>query len=467
MKRITRFFAITLGLGLVLGGLAAATNHQFKKEFVQTKAEGEPNATYSSIYTGWNNTSLDSTCNQVLIRYSGTAHGLGDTTINASEDNNIKAHIFLDGVSLGDLTNARIIPWNGQAWMRIVYPKTAVNEGEHYLEITEGLQVGASIFNSFSLRLINSLWCAPLDPLVETSDYSLFTPSDYNIVGNDTNPFYKDLGSLFADSFAFRFNFNIPASDLATTKVKMEFGATDIFGNGGIYRVYLNDSTYKFGMFFNNTFDWNTYKECSAWTADTTHLVEFYAIKTDANTMTLIFGVDGTLLWKTTGNISSLDFTGHTCLSFSNTGTTKLASYYSSVDTTYDSLRRFGIRQLHSKDIAFDDDSETDACLGENGYYAKAKEFYNTYLNTTQRKAFATSSNYVQLRERMIAWAAANGKTLTFDPSTGALVESSNRIVPFVDKRSNDALIAAVSIATISVAGFVVLFILKKKKATR
>ena len=105
--------------------------------------------------------------------------------------------------------------------------------------------------------------------------------------------------------------------------------------------------------------------------------------------------------------------------------------------------------------------------LGENGYYAKAKEFYNTYLNTTQRKAFATSSNYVQLRERMIAWAAANGIELSFNPSTGALVEGSNRIVPFVDKRSNIALIIAVSTITISTLGFVVLSILKKKKATR
>ena len=303
------------------------------------------------------------------------------------------------------------------------------------------------------------------DELVKNADYLLFTPSDYSISGNNSIPFYKDLGGVFLDSFAFQFNVNIASENLDATSAKINLGATDIYGNNPAFIFYLNDATYKFGMFLNGNYDWDTYNKIPNWTADTDHLVEFYAIKSDATHMVFILGFDGFVLWKTQPkDISGINFTGHTFISFSNKGTSQLASVYSSVPTLTKALNRFGKNKLHSEDIAFDNNANTGACAGENGYYVKAKAFYNTYLTPTQQKEFATNASYENLRNRIVAWGAANGEAVSFNASTGALVISSNRINVFHDHSENIAvIIVAITMAALSMAMMLYHFLRKKK----
>ena len=81
--------------------------------------------------------------------------------------------------------------------------------------------------------------------------------------------------------------------------------------------------------------------------------------------------------------------------------------------------------------------------------------------------AFASGIEYVNQRERFTAWATANGETITFDTTTGALTASRISNVIFFDKENSGiyfAIIVAV-IATISAAG--VFIMLKKKKHTK
>ena len=294
---------------------------------------------------------------------------------------------------------------------------------------------------------------------IEDADYLLFTPSDYNLVGNDTGVYYGNLGNIFQNSFGFQFNINVPNSDINTTVTRIAFGATDIYGNSALAKLYLHDNTYKFGMFFNGSYDWSTYNVNPEWTPDVNHLVEFYAIKTDSTHMMFLLGFDGELIWKTAAkDISDINLSNRNFLSFYNEGSTKHASYYSSIPTVDKVLERFGERKLSAKDVSFDNYSNTGACLSK---YQDAKNFYNTFLTPNQKVAFANNAKYANLKERFIAWGEANGEIISFN-AQGALL--SNHISSLSYKETPIYLII-VLIITFSTIGFGFIYpSLKNKK---
>jgi hypothetical protein len=73
--KIRKIIAALILPGLLMAGLLAV-NFGRKNSVDEVRAT-EPNASYSSIYSdGFNNTQKFDGYNQVLIVYSGTAHGL-------------------------------------------------------------------------------------------------------------------------------------------------------------------------------------------------------------------------------------------------------------------------------------------------------------------------------------------------------------------------------------------------------
>lgn len=467
----------TIGDSVILG-FTLRLNSNLKWEFNSTTSwAGEyvftdpVNATYSKIYSDdFNNGTHATGYNRLMIVYTGSAHNHSTAITSLLELKRYDGYVQIDGTPLSEYQDGstQIAPWNGQLWIQLIYPASAVSVGS-VLTINEGCKIGDAVFAKMVFRLNSSdKWekvaLIEDDELVKNNDYMLFTPSDLGLsLQNDTIPFYGDLGTTFQDSFAFQFNVNIPSADVATTTSKIYMGSTDNFGTSPMFVLYLNDGTYNFGMFFNGAFDWNTYNKFPSWEGDVTHLVEFYAIKTDSTHMSFLLGVDGALIWKTSADISSANFNGHTFLSFNNSGSTKSKDIYSNAPTAEKALNRFAKNKLASESVAFDNNNDTGACRGENGSYAKAKAFYNNYLNAAQRKAFASEARYEQLRARMVAWGVANGENISFNASTGDLVLNANRISLFKNDESRKvAIISIIAIALgISVTFF---FVLKKKQ---
>ena len=434
------------------------------------------NATYNKIYSdAYNNVEISSGSpyNKLMFVYTGTAHG-NPATIAGDELNKYASYVTLDGNPLP--SGSQIAAWSDQTWITIIYPASSVSTGSTLL-IKEGTKIGNAVLEKMVFKLNSSSKWEKLgliadDPLVKNNDYMLFTPSDFGLkLQNDSIPFYGDVGSIFENSFAFQLNITIPAVNISTTGVRIRFGATNIYGSNPLFVLYLNDSTAKFmlgvGGESNTNWDWNTYSASPAWwTGDVTHLIEFYAIKTDNTNMVFLLGVDGELIWKTSAHdISGFDYTGHTFFNLENKGSTKDKTYYASAPTVEKALTRFGERKLKSNDVSFGNNNDTGACRGGEGYYANAKAFYNTFLTATQKQAFANESAYANLKARMIAWGAANGETISFNASTGALeVSASNRLV-IMDPRNSVVLmvIITVSLLVMLTAGGV-LYIRRKKE---
>ena len=109
--------------------------------------------------------------------------------------------------------------------------------------------------------------------------------------------------------------------------------------------------------------------------------------------------------------------------------------------------------------------NDTGMCLGENGYYANAKAFYNHFLTNNQKIAFATNNTYAQQRERFIAWGSANGETISFNSSTGDLISNSLNVSIFNKGMSNNYIMLIVfTICGGSLLSLLVFSLKKKKK---
>ena len=262
-----------------------------------------------------------------------------------------------------------------------------------------------------------------------------------------------------SDSFGFRFIVNVPENG-SSSNISLRFGGTSIFGSNAKLVVEMKYNS-NIIVSFNGAED-SSSKVQPNWSTGVDHLVEIYFIKRTPTSANILFGFDGELLWKSANkNISGVTFQNY----FSAYGTANTSSYYKSADdTTYKALNRFSSKKLHSEDVDFDNYSDTGMCLGENGYYAEAKAFYNNFLTTNQKKAFATNNTYAQERERMIAWGRANGEIVSFNGSTGDLILNTLKISIF-NEYMGDRLATLIIFAACS-ASFLLTFafLLKKKK---
>ncbi len=111
---------------------------------------------------------------------------------------------------------------------------------------------------------------------------------------------------------------------------------------------------------------------------------------------------------------------------------------------------------------------EGTACLstskGGSGYYDNAVEAYAD-LSEDAKIQFASNSDFTKARERLIAWAAANGSSIEFNTTTGAIQPklSANSILSESNTINNSTIIIIIvvsSTALIAVGGY---FLLRRK----
>lgn len=165
------------------------------------------------------------------------------------------------------------------------------------------------------------------------------------------------------------------------------------------------------------------------------------------------------IYWKLTN-----DGTGSSYASggkYNVTENTVFYAYYAQTDAEV--VNEFVGVQLHfDVDVVpVSDTSDTGACRGENGYYAIAKAVYINFTNS-QKSLFRTGEAYAAARERLSAWATANGET--YNPSTGTLSSAIHNNGDNLNANSGDHMVVIISvIAAISIASLLVLIVLKKR----
>lgn len=73
-----------------------------------------------------------------------------------------------------------------------------------------------------------------------------------------------------------------------------------------------------------------------------------------------------------------------------------------------DNVDKFCLNFMHPE-ISFYDQSNTGACKGETGYYKLAKDAFNL-LSAEEKTIFNNNEDYINYKNRLIAWADANGE---------------------------------------------------------
>ena len=454
---------LTVG-SCIMDGFKLKLNENSKWDYYFGEAV---NATFSSIYNDdYNNIEHYTGFNRLLIVYNGPAHGNPSAVSSPDELKKYDQYVLIDGVPLSTGASGsgttQISAWSGQTWVMIIYPASAVSEGS-ILEVREGTKVGNAVLEKMVFKLnSSSKWekqnYIADDSLVKNSDYKLFTISDYPFASNSSYIFFA--GSEFVDamndSFGFRFIVNIPTGKAASTSANLNMACTNIYGSNPIIKVTLNYGSNSY-LTFNGNIDWST-NLSPVWTEDEDHLVEVYFIRTSSTTGNVLLGIDGNLIWKS----ASQNFEGLTWHNYFTTTGGDTASYYSSAtDTTAKALARFNSRKLHSEDVSFSDNRETNNC---KTYYGQAKAFYNDFLTGNQRKEFASSASYANHRARFIAWGAANGESVSFNGSTGDLIVASNANMLSAIVEDKSALIIVVISSFVTVTALLYILVLKKRK---
>lgn len=318
---------------------------------------------------------------------------------------------------------------------------------------------------SFQLFFRTSAWInVYLDYVRVTTrpDYGLATLSDVNsnfvsptqYTAATTSIPVNNMSPFGAHSIGLKFGVNAPNG----TGIVIDFSACSNFADPHYtIRLGTNSATDGYVTLLHNNKEVET-KYGITFAKDVTHTVEFYSIVLDAETLRHEVVIDGiTRYAKNTtydeGDIGRVEVLTH----YQNT-TDPVT--YTDVDVVNTALNRFGVNKLDSKTVSFDDNRETGACLSK---YAAAKTFFNTYVTSSQRVAFATNANYANLKARMMAWAAANGEVINFDANTGALTASSNNTL-FFKEQSNQLIIISIVISTLLVVGLISARIIKKRK---
>ena len=116
---------------------------------------------------------------------------------------------------------------------------------------------------------------------------------------------------------------------------------------------------------------------------------------------------------------------------------------------------------MHMRDIQQTDTSDTGACRGANGYYAKAKNAYQNYPNSVKTK-MSQDDLWSAAQARFSAWAVANGETATFN-GTSLTVKTAFAPITSITSSSGST-IAIIIISSISVVAIGGYFLFRKKK---
>ena len=465
MKKRNLLLTTVLGLGLIVGSFAFMAKNDASKPVEVKATEVVPNADFYSVYASdaYNNGNYNDNFNQTLFIYDGPkTNDVNAMAISGNES--VFDKILLNGQRLTTYAGSSISPWKSdQLWIVFIYPKTAVASGEGCtFEILQGFTLGSAVYSASKFILNSNLkWekntVVDNDPDVMNSDYKIFTLSDYHIASNSSFNMYTTSANVDAMSGSFCFQYNMNIAD-NTHNLRLYFSPSDIYGSNPLFniKVNFNSNTYLAMSCTGQSYESETSANFT-YQVGYDYLIRVYVFRNSSSTCTVLYGIDDTILWKTHNkDISTAQFYNHlTAVGTANTG-----SYYSSITTTTNTaINRFGRRYLDSETVAFDDNSETEACKST---YGPAKSFYNAYLTTAQKAAFANDASYANLKNRFVAWGAANGEHVTFD-ANGSI--STAIVYPIMaDTVSQQATIIGVVFAVLTTAMCFSYIAFKKKK---
>lgn len=125
-------------------------------------------------------------------------------------------------------------------------------------------------------------------------------------------------------------------------------------------------------------------------------------------------------------------------------------------------LDRFVKVFLHMDDIATSNQADTGACRGDNGYYAKAKAAY-AELTSADKETFWTETTYANARERLSAWARANGDTIDMTDYSIKAANSGLGILNIVNNSSNSYVLIIIA-GLIAASALVAYLVINNKR---
>lgn len=304
------------------------------------------------------------------------------------------------------------------------------------------------------------------ESLGDSENYGVMTISDFNpgssgtissSVAGPSHPF-NQMSAIAGKSAAVKFNMTVGGTtasennfelcesfDVGHYRFKFSTGSTSgsvkiQYGTGaGGWADTTDVSTTKYFSFSNNT----------------THLFEIYYILVDSTHLRLGFALNHNVLLVGTFKMKASTDIGRIVhmYTYQNGPDVTFTDY---TNTSADGVNLFKEKGLLFKEVPTTDHSYTGACKGENGRYAKAKAYYNNYLTTAQKSAFASDSEGVA---RLSIWAANNGEV--FNVSSGTFGSPSISLL----QNNNNTRTTLIIVISVITASTLALLIIKKRKS--
>ena len=346
-------------------------------------------------------------------------------------------------------------------WVDVEIPIAAQMFNDDKLEFYLGARVHNSD-TSFVLYMSNVRFELKSDAITDV-DYADLTLSDIGVASpvSNSNSWLFSKNNAFSHSMALTFTLNFGSAPVSNS-----FIALRASGNWTGYRFYIG-ATKLFIQAVNSAGNSSVAvgnQATYSFPASTDVEVGCYVIE-NGNITTCMFVIDGVIKCIGSVDTSVTDVGTGGLIDFMNADSgSSVTITATDVDSVKDrALNRFGERKLSSKSVSFDDNSETGACLTK---YDEAKDFYNTYLSTPQKVEFTTNAKYANLKARFVAWGAANGETVTFNPSTGALsVAKPNTFVMAQNNgKDTNSIILVISISLLSALALFVFIRMSKRR---
>ena len=118
---------------------------------------------------------------------------------------------------------------------------------------------------------------------------------------------------------------------------------------------------------------------------------------------------------------------------------------------------------MHIRDIPTSNNNDTNACRGNNGYYTKAKNAYNSFSASIKSKAKDTD-HFSSATARFSAWAAANGETATWNGSNVSINGARASLLSSTNIENTNTVAIIVIISLVSVTAIGGFFFIRKRR---
>ena len=138
-----------------------------------------------------------------------------------------------------------------------------------------------------------------------------------------------------------------------------------------------------------------------------------------------------------------------------------------SVNLELSLVEDFVTDNMHMSDISLDNNSDTNACRGENGYYLAAKRAWNTMAAAYEGEEdleVVFRTNFADAYNRYLAWASACGDSAPFDGNNNIQTQLSAKNLSNIIKNNSNTVAIIVIVSMISVTTIGGYFFLRGRK---